>query len=76
TAVNAVAPALTDTPLASRLLSTPEKREAMSSRYPLKRIGTASELAGAAMFLLSPQSGWVTGQILAVDGGMSSCRVG
>jgi len=74
--VNAVAPALTDTPLASRLLSTPEKREAMSSRYPLKRIGTASELAGAAMFLLSPQSGWVTGQILAVDGGMSSCRVG
>ncbi len=74
--VNAIAPALTDTPLASRLLSTPEKREAMAGRYPLRRIGTASELAAAAKYLLSPESGWMTGQVLAVDGGMSSCRVG
>lgn len=74
--VNAIAPALTDTPLASRLLSTPEKREAMGSRYPLKRIGLPGELAAAAKFLLSPESSWITGQILAVDGGMSSCRVG
>ena len=74
--VNAIAPALTDTPLASRLLSTPEKREAMASRYPLKRIGTATELASAALFLLGPGSGWVTGQVLGVDGGMSTCRVG
>jgi 3-oxoacyl-[acyl-carrier protein] reductase len=73
--VNAIAPALTDTPLASRLLSTPEKREAMASRYPLKRIGTAEELARAAMFLVSSESNWVTGQVLGVDGGMSSCRV-
>lgn len=74
--VNAIAPALTDTPLASRLLGTPEKREAMAARYPLKRIGSASELAAAAKFLLSPESGWITGQILAVDGGMSRCRIG
>jgi NAD(P)-dependent dehydrogenase (short-subunit alcohol dehydrogenase family) len=73
--VNAIAPALTDTPLASRLLSTPEKREAMATRYPLKRIGTAEELARAAMFLVSSESNWVTGQVLGVDGGMSSCRV-
>ncbi|MFM7740091.1 MAG: SDR family NAD(P)-dependent oxidoreductase, partial [Planctomycetota bacterium] len=73
--VNAIAPALTDTPLASRLLSTPEKREAMAARYPLKRIGTAEELAHAAMFLVSSESNWVTGQVLGVDGGMSSCRV-
>lgn len=73
--VNAIAPALTDTPLASRLLSTPEKREAMASRYPLKRIGTAEELARAAMFLVTSESNWVTGQVLGVDGGMSSCRV-
>lgn len=73
--VNAIAPALTDTPLASRLLSTPEKREAMATRYPLKRIGTAQELARAAMFLVSSESNWVTGQVLGVDGGMSSCRV-
>lgn len=74
--VNAIAPALTDTPLASRLLNTPEKRDAMAGRYPLKRIGTPGELAAAAKFLLSPESGWITGQIWAVDGGMSSCRVG
>jgi NAD(P)-dependent dehydrogenase (short-subunit alcohol dehydrogenase family) len=73
--VNSIAPALTDTPLASRLLSTPEKREAMATRYPLKRIGTAEELARAAMFLVSSESNWVTGQVLGVDGGMSSCRV-
>lgn len=73
--VNAIAPALTDTPLASRLLSTPEKREAMATRYPLKRIGTAAELAQAAMFLISSQSNWVTGQVLGVDGGMSTCRI-
>lgn len=73
--VNAIAPALTDTPLASRLLSTPEKREAMATRYPLKRIGTAEELARAAMFLVSNESNWVTGQVLGVDGGMSTCRV-
>jgi len=73
--VNAIAPALTDTPLASRLLSTPEKREAMAARYPLKRIGTAEELAHAAMFLVSSECNWVTGQVLGVDGGMSSCRV-
>jgi len=73
--VNAIAPALTDTPLASKLLSTPEKREAMATRYPLKRIGTAEELARAAMFLVSSESNWVTGQVLGVDGGMSTCRV-
>ncbi len=73
--VNAIAPALTDTPLASKLLSTPEKREAMATRYPLKRIGTAVELAHAAMFLVSSESNWVTGQVLGVDGGMSTCRV-
>lgn len=73
--VNAIAPALTDTPLSSRLLSTPEKREAMAARYPLHRIGTATEIARAAMFLVSSESGWITGQVLGVDGGMSTCRV-
>lgn len=74
--VNAVAPALTDTPLASRLLSSPEKREAMAARYPLKRIGAAHDLAAAAKFLISDESRWITGQIIGVDGGMSTCRIG
>ena len=73
--VNAIAPALTDTPLASRLLSSPEKREAMAARYPLKRIGTSTEAAALARFLLSADSGWMTGQVLGLDGGLSTLRV-
>ena len=73
--VNAVAPALTDTPLVERMLGTPEKREAMAARYPLKRIGTPTDAASLARFLLSPDSGWITGQVLGLDGGMSTLRV-
>ncbi len=72
--VNAIAPSLTETPLAQTLISTPEKKEASDKRHPLGRIGTADELADAAYFLLSPNSSWITGQILGIDGGMSSLR--
>lgn len=72
--VNAIAPALVDTPLVDRMLSSPEKREAMGARYPLKRVGTASDAAALAQFLLSPASGWVTGQVFGLDGGMSTLR--
>ncbi|MFM8733733.1 MAG: SDR family NAD(P)-dependent oxidoreductase [Pirellulales bacterium] len=72
--VNAIAPALTDTPLAERLLSSPEKREAMAARYPLRRIGSPDDVAAAARFLLSAESDWMTGQVLGVDGGMSTLR--
>jgi len=73
--VNAIAPALTDTPLAGRLLSSPEKREALAARYPLKRIGMPGDAAALAAFLLSDSSGWMTGQVLGLDGGMSTLRV-
>lgn len=72
--VNSLAPSLTDTALAYNLISTPEKKEASGKRHPLGRIGTATELADAAFFLLSPDRSWITGQILGVDGGMSSVR--
>lgn len=72
--VNAIAPALVDTPLVERMLATPEKREAMAARYPLKRVGTAADAAALAHFLLSPESGWITGQVLGLDGGMSTLR--
>jgi NAD(P)-dependent dehydrogenase (short-subunit alcohol dehydrogenase family) len=72
--VNAIAPSLTDTPLAQNLLSSEEKRKASASRHPLKRIGTPQEIARSAAFLLSDASAWISGQILPIDGGMSSLR--
>lgn len=72
--VNCIAPSITDTPLASGLLNTEDKRTANSERHPLKRIGTAGDVANLAEFLLSEKSSWMTGQILHLDGGMSSIR--
>lgn len=72
--VNCIAPALTDTPLASRLLSSDARRQAMAEMYPLKRYGQACDIASAASFLLSKSSTWVTGQVLSVDGGLSTVR--
>ncbi len=72
--VNAVAPSLTDTPLAARLISDEKRREASAQRHPLGRIGSPEDIAAAALYLLGPESGWMTGQILAVDGGISSVR--
>jgi NAD(P)-dependent dehydrogenase (short-subunit alcohol dehydrogenase family) len=72
--VNAVAPSLTDTPLAEALLADDAKRTAAADRHPLKRTGTASELADIAHFLLSDSGSWITGQIISVDGGMGAVR--
>jgi NAD(P)-dependent dehydrogenase (short-subunit alcohol dehydrogenase family) len=71
---NAIAPSLTDTPLAASLLSNDKKREANAERNPLKLIGEAQDIANMCSFLLSQESRWMTGQILAVDGGMGSIR--
>lgn len=71
---NVIAPSLTDTPLAASLLSSPEKQEASAKRHPLGRIGNTNDMAGATLFLLSDDSSWMTGQILAVDGGLSSIK--
>ena len=72
--VNTIAPSLTDTPLASNLLSTPEKKESSDKRHPLGRVGTSEDIAKAASYLLSEDSSWMTGQILHLDGGMSSLK--
>lgn len=71
---NAIAPSLTDTPLARDLLSSEDKRQAAADRHPLKRIGAPQEVAGLAVHLLAEEGRWMTGQVFAVDGGMSSVR--
>ncbi|HOY04232.1 MAG TPA: SDR family oxidoreductase [Saprospiraceae bacterium] len=72
--VNCIAPSLTDTPLAEKLLNTLEKREASAQRHPLKRVGTSEEIAALAAFLLSEDAAWMTGQVLHADGGMSAIK--
>jgi NAD(P)-dependent dehydrogenase (short-subunit alcohol dehydrogenase family) len=73
--VNVIAPSITNTPLAAALLNTPEKIEANAQRHPLKKIGTSEQVAAMAAFLLSDQASWITGQIMHVDGGMSTLKV-
>ena len=70
--VNVIAPSLTDTPLASRFLNNDLKKEKVGHRHPLKRHGNAIDIANSTAFLLSEESSWLTGQILGVDGGMST----
>jgi NAD(P)-dependent dehydrogenase (short-subunit alcohol dehydrogenase family) len=73
--VNGIAPSITNTPLAGSLLSTDQKKQANAEKHPLKRIGTPEDIANMAEFLLSDNSSWITGQIMHVDGGMSSLKV-
>jgi len=72
--VNAIAPSLTDTPLAQNLLSSEEKRKASADRHPLKRIGSSQEIARSAAHLISDASAGISGQVLLIDGGMSALR--
>lgn len=73
---NAIAPGLTESRLSERLLNSPEKCEAAAKRHPMKSVGKPLDLASAACFLLSDKAGWITGETLAVDGGMANVRVG
>ena len=72
--VNAIAPSLTQTPLANALLNSDEKIEAAGKRHPLGRVGQPTDIANMALFLLNPENSWITGQILKVDGGMGDLR--
>ncbi|QNL22297.1 SDR family oxidoreductase [Hyphobacterium sp. CCMP332] len=72
--VNAIAPSITKTPLAEKLLSNDDKIKASEERHPLKKIGTVEDISNAIEFLIGDKSKWMTGQILHLDGGMSSTR--
>lgn len=73
--VNCIAPSLTDTPLAQNLLNSDQKKEANGLRHPMKRVGTVADMASYAAFLLSEKASWVTGQIIGIDGGLSTLRI-
>ena len=73
--VNVVAPSLTDTPLAGRLLADDKRRAAAAERHPLRRFGRPEDIASAVVYLLSDEAGWITGQLLGVDGGMATLRM-
>jgi len=72
--VNVIAPSLTNTPLAQHLLNTEEKQEASAKRHPLGKFGQPDDMANAAKFLLSDESSWITGQVINIDGGLSSLK--
>lgn len=72
--VNLIAPSLTDTPLAKQLLATEDKQEASNKRHPLGRYGKPEDIAAAAAYLLSDEAAWMTGQVMHIDGGMSSVK--
>lgn len=74
--VNVIAPSLTDTPLAKRLLGNDKKRELMAQKHPLKRVGNVEDIAHMAAFLISDKSGWITGQVIGIDGGLSQINMG
>jgi len=71
---NAVAPGLVDTPLASGITQNERALKASISMHPAGRIGQPGEVARAIEFLLSPESDWITGQVLGVDGGVSRVK--
>jgi NAD(P)-dependent dehydrogenase (short-subunit alcohol dehydrogenase family) len=69
---NAVAPGMTRTPLSAPLLQNEAARQFSESLHPLGRIGQPEEIAEAIAFLLGPESSWITGQVLGVDGGLGA----
>ena len=70
--INGVAPGLVETPLSAPLLNTPAGRLGSEHMHPLGRIGNTCEIARSIAWLLSPEQSWITGQTLAVDGGLAS----
>ena len=73
--INVIAPSLVATTLSERLLNNDKKMEMMSERHPLKRVGKPDDIANIALFLLSDKSTWMTGQIIRVDGGLSTLNI-
>ena len=70
--INCIAPSLSHSKMADKLLKNPKISEAIAKQHPLKRLGEGSDSAALANFLLGTNSSWITGQIIGVDGGRSN----
>lgn len=77
--VNAIAPGSVDTPLMrANMAALPDEQKQQIAQmvqlnYPLGRIGSVADIANMAAFLASDQAGWITGAVMAVDGGLTTC---
>jgi 3-oxoacyl-[acyl-carrier protein] reductase len=71
---NAVAPGLVRTPLARGLVASELAEKASIGMHPLGRLGEPEDVARAIVFLLDPAQGWITGQVLGVDGGLADLK--
>ncbi len=69
--VNCIAPSLSKSKIAEPMLKNPAIAEGIAKAHPLKRLGEGKDSAALAKFLITEESSWITGQIIAVDGGRS-----
>ena len=69
--VNCIAPSLTNSKIAEPMLKNKALAEGIAKAHPLKRLGEGKDSASLAKFLMTNESSWITGQIIAVDGGRS-----
>jgi NAD(P)-dependent dehydrogenase (short-subunit alcohol dehydrogenase family) len=73
--VNAIAPSLTKTPLARTLIGSEQMAKVIAGMHAIPRLGEADDSASLAAFLVSDEAGWITGQVIGVDGGRSTLRI-
>jgi NAD(P)-dependent dehydrogenase (short-subunit alcohol dehydrogenase family) len=73
--VNAVSPGLIDAGMSEPIYSDPETRRVRIAHVPMRRLGSAEDVADAVMFLASPQASYITGQNIVVDGGITKAAL-